>query len=83
MWRPRMTTRRLMIAVAILAFAFGAIKWVADMRARSAAYHVSGFRRDRFASTSDGHPRGFPDPGADVVFFIPADMHRGAVSPPA
>jgi hypothetical protein len=36
--RPRFTVRRLMIAVAILAIGFGAIKWVAEMRARSSDY---------------------------------------------
>jgi len=36
--RPRFTMRRLMIAIAILAIGFGAIKWVSDMRARSDAY---------------------------------------------
>jgi hypothetical protein len=37
--RPRFTVRRLMISVAILAIGFGAIKWVAEMRARSSACH--------------------------------------------
>jgi hypothetical protein len=36
--RPRFTVRGLMIAVAILAVAFGAISWVARMRERSSAY---------------------------------------------
>lgn len=61
MRRPRMTTRRLMIAVAILALAFGAIKWVAEMRARSAAYSwranefgLSTVRSGSFVRTADG-----------------------------
>ena len=36
--RPRFTVRRLMIGMAILAIGFGAISWVARMRARSAVY---------------------------------------------
>jgi hypothetical protein len=36
--RPRFTVRGLMITVAILAIAFGAISWVARMRDRSSAY---------------------------------------------
>ncbi len=40
MRRPlfRFTTRRLMIAVAVIATIFGAVSWVGKMRVRSAAY---------------------------------------------
>jgi hypothetical protein len=41
--RPRFTVRRLMVAIAILALVFGAIAWVAEMRARSAAYRRRAF----------------------------------------
>ena len=41
--RPRFTVRGLMIAVATLAVAFGAISWVAGMRVRSAAYRQRAF----------------------------------------
>jgi hypothetical protein len=59
--RPRFTVRRLMIAVAILAIGFGAIKWVAEMRARSSAYRRRAieferrtFRRESLVRTADG-----------------------------
>jgi hypothetical protein len=41
--RPRFTVRRLMVAIAILALVFGAISWVGEMRARSAAYRRRAF----------------------------------------
>jgi hypothetical protein len=40
---PRFTVRRLMIAIANLAIGFGAIKWIAEMRTRSAAYWRRAF----------------------------------------
>jgi hypothetical protein len=59
--RPRFTVRRLMITVAILAIGFGAIKWVAEMRARSAAYRrravefrLSTLRTGSMFTTADG-----------------------------
>jgi hypothetical protein len=41
--RPRFTVGRLMVAIAILALVFGTISWVAEMRARSAAYRRRAF----------------------------------------
>jgi hypothetical protein len=59
--RPRFTVRRLMLAVAILAIGFGAIKWVAEMRARSSAYRRRAIeferrtlRRSSLVRTADG-----------------------------
>jgi hypothetical protein len=59
--RPRFTVRRLMIAVAILAIGFGAIKWVAEMRARSSDYRRRAIeferrtlRRGSLVRTDDG-----------------------------
>jgi hypothetical protein len=50
-----------MISVAILAIGFGAIKWVAEMRARSSAYHRRAgeferrtLRRSSLVRTADG-----------------------------
>ncbi len=58
---PRFTVRRLMVAIAILALVFGAISWVAEMRARSATYRrrAWGFemmtlRRNSVVPTPDG-----------------------------
>jgi hypothetical protein len=59
--RVRFTVRRLMIVVAVLAVGFGAIKWVAEMRARSADYRRRAFefvllalRRGSMVHTDDG-----------------------------
>jgi hypothetical protein len=59
--RPRFTARRLIVAIAILALVFGAIAWVAEMRARSAAHRrraigfsMSTMRRGRVVYTPDG-----------------------------
>jgi hypothetical protein len=59
--RRRFTVQRLMITVAILAIGFGAIGWIAEMRARSAAYWLqycelamSTARCGSFAPTADG-----------------------------
>jgi hypothetical protein len=41
--RPRFTVRRLMVVIAILALAFGAISWVGEMRARSADFRRRAF----------------------------------------
>ena len=59
--RPRFTVRRLMVAIAILALVFGAISWVGEMCARSAAYRRRAFgfsmltmRRGSLIETPDG-----------------------------
>jgi hypothetical protein len=41
--RPRFTTRRLMVAVAIVALSMGTGLWVIEMRARSASYLKRAF----------------------------------------
>jgi hypothetical protein len=47
--RPRFTVRRLMIAVAIFAVSLGAVRWVAEMRTRSADYQR---RAEEFAAST-------------------------------
>jgi hypothetical protein len=59
--RVRFTVRRMMIAVAVLAIGCGATRWMAEMRARSAAHRQRAsefygfmFRVGSFSRTADG-----------------------------
>ncbi|MHB1557763.1 MAG: hypothetical protein ACYC61_09805 [Isosphaeraceae bacterium] len=54
--RPRFTVRRLMFLIAIVAVSFGAISWVARMRARSYAYLGQAYYYEMLADHPDsGH----------------------------
>jgi hypothetical protein len=61
MRRPRLTIRRLMVVVAILALSLRSILWVVEMRTRSATYARRAFefglmsaRSGSFVKTKDG-----------------------------